>query len=95
MNPAPGVGRRDRPVLAIGAVLGGMAILLVVVGLAQIRELPTCESITGDADGTGGSPCRDGLDVGSWPNEALVSLVASVPFVVLSAVALTVGWRRR
>lgn len=95
MTAAPRIGGRDWPVLVLGVVLGAVAVVLVVVARAQILELPTCDSISGNIDGTGGSPCRDGLEVASWPNDALVPLAASVPLVAMAVVALALGRRRR
>jgi hypothetical protein len=82
--------RRDWTAIAVGLGLAAVAVALLLLSLPD--ALPSCESVTGNIDGTGGTPCGGGLD---WDGQSIVGTVVASVMGLLAVVGVALGLRGR
>jgi hypothetical protein len=82
--------RRDWTAIAAGLGLAAVAVALLLLSLPD--SLPSCESVTGNIDGGGGTPCGSGFD---WDGQSIVGTVVASFLGVLAVVGVALGLRRR
>ena len=76
--------------MAAGLGLAAVAVALLLLSFPD--SLPSCESVTGNIDGTGGTPCGRGLD---WGPQSVVGTVLGSLFGLLAMIGVGMGLRRR
>ena len=84
--------RMRRDWTAIGASLAFVAVAAMLVLLTFPDSLPSCRSVTGNIDGTDGTPCGSGLD---WDGQSVTGMVLALVFSLLALMTLARGMRRR
>jgi hypothetical protein len=77
-----------------GAIAAGMALVAVAAALVLLSlpdPLPSCRSVTGNIDGTGGTPCGHGLD---WDSQNVVGTVVASVLALAGAIGVGLGLRQ-
>jgi hypothetical protein len=70
--------------------LAAAAAALLLLSLPD--ALPSCESVTGNIDGAGGTPCGSGLD---WDSQSIVGTVVASVLGLLAVTGVGLGLRGR
>jgi hypothetical protein len=82
--------KRDWTAVAAGLGFAVVAVALFVLSIPD--TLPSCDSVTGNIDGTGGTPCGSGL---VWDAQSIVGTVLASFFGLLAVIGLGIGVRGR
>ena len=70
--------------------LAALAAALLLLSLPD--ALPSCQSVTGNIDGDGGTPCGHGLD---WDSQAVVGTVVAFVLALAGLIGVGLGLRGR
>jgi hypothetical protein len=76
--------------LPLGWVLRSSAVALLLLSFPG--ALSSCDSVTGNIDGTGGTPCGSGLD---WDSQSIVGTVLASFLGLPAVIGVGLGLRGR
>jgi hypothetical protein len=82
--------RRDWIAAAAGLGLALVAVALLLLSFPD--ALPSCDSVSGNIDGTGGTPCGSRLD---WDSQSIVGTVLASFLGLLAVIGVGLGLRSR
>ena len=71
-----------------GAAFASLAAVLAVLALPD--SLPSCVSVRGNVDGTGGTACGTGLD---WDAQSVAGVVVAAVCGLIPAICFALGLR--